>query len=267
MFERFTLIAGPCVLEDDAVNLEVGRELRRISDGLGLPIIFKASYDKANRSKVDSARGPGLGAGLELLAKVKEETGLHVTTDIHEPAHAEAAARVVDVLQVPAFLCRQTDLVVAAGSTGRTVNIKKGQWMAPEEMANAVEKARSAGASEVAITDRGTFFGYGNLVVDMRSFRRIREACHVPAIFDGTHSVQRPGQAAGASGGDPEHIPSLVQAAVAAGCDSLFLEVHPHPARAPSDSTNMLPLERLQPLLERVLAIRRVLTEPGTTGS
>ncbi len=259
MFERFTLIAGPCTLEDDDLNLEIGRALARISEDLGLPIVFKASYDKANRSKADSPRGPGLEVGLERLARVKGETGLPIITDIHEPSHAGKAAEVVDVLQIPAFLCRQTDLLVAAGETGNTVSIKKGQWMAPEEMTHAVEKARLAGASEVVVTERGTFFGYGNLVVDMRSFRRIRDAVGVRAIFDGTHSVQRPGLAAGSSGGDPEHIPSLVMAATAAGCDGLFLETHPNPASAPSDSTNMLPLTQMKPLLERVLAIREAL--------
>ncbi len=259
MFERFTLIAGPCTLEDDDLNLEIGRTLARISEDLGLPIVFKASYDKANRSKADSPRGPGLEVGLERLARVKGETGLPIITDIHEPSHAGKAAEVVDVLQIPAFLCRQTDLLVAAGETGNTVSIKKGQWMAPEEMTHAVEKARLAGASEVVVTERGTFFGYGNLVVDMRSFRRIRDVVGVRAIFDGTHSVQRPGLAAGSSGGDPEHIPSLVMAATAAGCDGLFLETHPNPASAPSDSTNMLPLTQMKPLLERVLAIREAL--------
>jgi 2-dehydro-3-deoxyphosphooctonate aldolase (KDO 8-P synthase) len=199
---------------------------------------------------------------------VKEETGLSLITDIHEPAHAEEAAAVVDILQIPAFLCRQTDLLVAAGETGKAVSIKKGQWMAPEEMRHAVDKVRLAGSPEVVVTERGTFFGYGNLVVDMRSFRRIREAAGVKAIFDGTHSVQRPGQAAGSSGGDPEHIPSLVLAAVAAGCDGLFLETHPHPATAPSDSTNMLPLERLPALLRQALAIREVLEggDPSAMG-
>ena len=168
----------------------------------------------------------------------------------------------MDVLQIPAFLCRQTDLLVAAGQTGRVVNIKKGQWMAPEEMAAAAEKARESGASEVAITERGTFFGYGNLVVDMRGFARLRAATGAPAIFDGTHSVQRPGLADGSSGGDPEHIPTLVRAAVAAGCDGLFLETHPEPSRAPSDSTNMLPLVRLEGLLREVLAIRHALGLP-----
>lgn len=263
MFKQFTLMAGPCVLEDDALNLEVGRALADISRRLLLPVVFKASYDKANRSKADSPRGPGLEKGLERLARVKDETGLPLITDIHEPSHAAMAAKVVDVLQIPAFLCRQTDLLVAAGETGRVVSIKKGQWMAPEEMTHAVEKVRLAGSPEVVVTERGTFFGYGNLVVDMRSFRRIREAAGVPVIFDGTHSVQRPGRAAGSSGGDPEHIPSLVLAAVAAGCDGLFLETHPRPATAPSDSTNMLPLDGLEALLEKALAVRKVLGREG----
>ena len=266
MFERFTLIAGPCVLEEEDLNLEIGRALAGISGDLGLPIIFKASYDKANRSKADSPRGPGLEEGLRRLARVKAETGLPLITDIHEPSHAGYAAEVVNVLQIPAFLCRQTDLLVAAGKTGRVVSIKKGQWMAPEEMKHAVEKVRLAGAPEVVVTERGTFFGYGNLVVDMRSFRRIREGAGVRAIFDGTHSVQRPGLAAGSSGGDPEHIPSLVLAAVAAGCDGLFLETHPRPATAPSDSTNMLPLDGLPELLGRVMAIRGTM-EHGNTSS
>jgi 2-dehydro-3-deoxyphosphooctonate aldolase (KDO 8-P synthase) len=267
MFERFTVIAGPCVLEDHALNLTVARALAGWSESYGLPVVFKASYDKANRSKLSSPRGPGLEEGLELLARVKGETGLRVLTDVHEPSQAEAAGKVVDVLQVPAFLCRQTDLVVAAGASGKPVNIKKGQWMAPEEMAAAVHKATEAGAPEVTVTERGTFFGYGNLVVDMRSFEGIRRACGVPAIFDGTHSVQRPGKADGSSGGDPEHIPALVRAAVAAGCDGLFLETHPEPAGAPSDSTNMLPLDRMPALLEEVLAIREALGSPVASGA
>jgi 2-dehydro-3-deoxyphosphooctonate aldolase (KDO 8-P synthase) len=263
LFDRFTLLAGPCVLEDHGLHLEVAQELVRIRDALGVPIVFKASFDKANRSKLTSPRGPGLEAGLRLLERVKAESGLPVVTDVHEPAQCAPAGHVVDVLQIPAFLCRQTDLVVAAGRTGRAVNIKKGQWMAPEEMAAAAEKARESGAGEVAITERGTFFGYGNLVVDMRSFARIRSATGSPAIFDGTHSVQRPGLADGSSGGDPEHIPSLVRAAVAAGCDGLFLETHPRPSTAPSDSTNMLPLDGMEALLREVLAIRRSLAPQG----
>ncbi len=261
IFDRFTLIAGPCVLEDDGLNLEVGRALAALSAELPLPVVYKASFDKANRSRLDSPRGPGLEEGLRRLARVKDATGLPLLTDVHEPGQAAAAAEVVDVLQIPAFLCRQTDLLVAAGATGRAVNIKKGQWMAPEEMARAVEKARDAGAAEVTVTERGTFFGYGDLVVDMRSFRRLREAAGVPAIFDGTHSVQRPGKAEGSSGGDPRFIPDLVRAAVAAGCQGLFLETHPRPTEAPSDATNMLPLERLRPLLEEVLALREAVGE------
>ncbi|MEQ9399357.1 MAG: 3-deoxy-8-phosphooctulonate synthase [Longimicrobiales bacterium] len=261
LFDRFTLVSGPCVLEDHALNLQVARALAGWSETFDLPVVFKASYDKANRSKLASPRGPGLDAGLEALARVKGETGLPVLTDVHEPHQAEAAGKVVDALQIPAFLCRQTDLVVAAGATGKPVKIKKGQWMAPEEMAAAVEKAREAGASEVAVTERGTFFGYGNLVVDMRSFARVRAACGVPVIFDGTHSVQRPGAADGSSGGDPEHIPALVRAAVAAGCDGLFLETHPRPSEAPSDGANMLPLERMPGLLSEVQAIRAALAD------
>lgn len=259
MFDTFTLIAGPCLLEDDGLNLEVAQELARLSAALRVPIVFKASFDKANRSKRGAARGPGLDRGLGLLERVGARTGLPLLTDVHEPAQCARAADVVDVLQIPAFLCRQTDLVEAAGATGRAINVKKGQWMAPEEMASAVDKIRHAGAETVAVTERGTFFGYGNLVVDMRSFARLRAATGCSAIFDGTHSVQRPGQADGASGGDPEHIPSLVRAAVAAGCNGLFLETHPEPARAPSDSTNMLPLAELPELLEDVLALRAAL--------
>lgn len=259
LFDRFLLIAGPCALEDSELNLEVAHALVGLAEESGLPIVFKASFDKANRSSLDSARGPGMETGLPLLARVKEETGLPLSTDIHEPWQAGPVGEVVDVLQIPAFLCRQTDLLVAAGETGKAVNIKKGQWMAPEEMKAAVDKVRSSGGSEVAVTERGTIHGYGDLVVDMRSFARIRDAAHAPAIFDGTHSVQRPGLSEGSSGGDPEHIPALVRAAVAAGCDGLFLETHPEPARAPSDSTNMLPLADLPALIRDVVEIRRTL--------
>jgi len=257
VFDTFTLIAGPCVLEDDALNLTVAEALAHLGDDLGLPVVYKASFDKANRSLPGAPRGPGLDEGLRALERVRAMTGLPLLTDIHEPHQAAPAADVVDVLQIPAFLCRQTDLIEAAGRTGRTVNVKKGQWMSPEQMAGAAEKARGAGAAGVTLTERGSFFGYGDLVVDMRAFSRMRAAapgCAV--IFDGTHSVQRPGRADGASGGDPDHIPALVLAATAAGCDGLFLEVHPEPARAPSDATNMLPLQRLPALMRRVLAVR-----------
>lgn len=265
VFDRFTLIAGPCQLEDDELNLEIGRELARIGRALDLPVVFKASFDKANRSRIESERGPGLAAGLPLLGRVRDETGLPVLTDIHQPEQAAQVAEVADVLQIPAFLCRQTDLVVAAAETGRPLNIKKGQWMAPEEMGAVVEKARAGGADTVVLTERGTFFGYGNLAVDMRSFARMRAATGCETVFDGTHSVQRPGRDAGSSGGDPEHIPALVRAAVAAGCDHLFLETHPEPSRAPSDGSNMLPLSRMEALLREILAIRSAATAP--TGS
>jgi 2-dehydro-3-deoxyphosphooctonate aldolase (KDO 8-P synthase) len=219
-------------------------------------VVFKASFDKANRSSPGSPRGPGVDAGLEKLARVRAATGLPLLTDVHLPEQCAAAAEVVDVLQIPAFLCRQTDLLLAAGATGKPVNVKKGQWMGPAEMKGAAAKVRGAGATGVSVTERGTFFGYGNLVVDMRSFALLREACEAPAVFDGTHSVQRPGEGAGVSGGEPRHIPALVRAAVAAGADALFLETHPEPSRGLSDTTNMLPLARLRPLLEQVLELR-----------
>jgi 2-dehydro-3-deoxyphosphooctonate aldolase (KDO 8-P synthase) len=258
--EAFFLIAGPCVLEDDALNLRVGEALAATARDTGLPVIYKASFDKANRSQPDALRGPGIDDGLRRLERVGQATGLPLLTDVHEPAHAAAAAQVCDVLQIPAFLCRQTDLLEAAGSTGALVNVKKGQWMSPEQMAGAVDKVRRAGAGGTAVTERGTFFGYGDLVVDMRSFHRLREATGAPVIFDGTHSVQRPGAAAGASGGDPQFIRPLVLAATAAGADGLFLEVHPDPASAPSDSTNMLRLDALLPLLRDVLALREAIS-------
>ncbi len=255
----FFLIAGPCVLEDNDVPLRVAEELAEIARRQDVSILYKASFDKANRSAPASPRGPGLERGLRLLERVRDASGLPLLTDVHEAAQCAPVAEVVDALQVPAFLCRQTDLLEAAGKTGRPVNVKKGQWMAPAEMRGAAEKLRRSGAAGVAVTERGTFFGYGNLVVDMRSFADLREACAAPAVFDGTHSVQRPGQGGGVSGGDPRHTPALVRAAVVAGADALFLEVHPHPASAPSDATNMLPLDRLEPLLETVLALRAAL--------
>jgi 2-dehydro-3-deoxyphosphooctonate aldolase (KDO 8-P synthase) len=253
---RFFLIAGPCVLEDDALNLRVAEALAELRVKTGVPIVFKASFDKANRSKAGAARGPGLEEGLARLERVGAATGLPLLTDVHETDQAAAAGEVCAVLQIPAFLSRQTDLIEAAAGTGRLVNIKKGQWMAPEDMAGAVTKARNAGAGAVAVTERGTFLGYGDLVVDMRSFARMRESTGAPVIFDGTHSVQRPGRADGASGGDPRFIQPLVLAAMAAGADALFLEVHPQPERAPSDGANMLRLDRLPALLERVLDVR-----------
>jgi len=252
------LIAGPCVLESDALNLRVGEHLARAAERLPGGIIYKASFDKANRSNADAARGPGMDAGLEALAKVKRATGLPILTDVHLPEQCAPAAEVADVLQIPAFLCRQTDLLVAAGATGKPVNVKKGQWMHPEGMRGALDKVRQASKKkgEVAVTERGTFFGYGDLVVDMRSFSRLREACDAPVIFDATHSVQQPGRGAGgASGGAREFIPPLVLAAIGAGADGLFLETHPDPDHAPSDGPNMLPLSALDALLQRAAEV------------
>ena len=248
------LIAGPCVVEPGDVLPRVAEVLARIGAERGLPVCFKASFDKANRARPDASRGPGLEEGLRALERVRVSSGLPVLTDIHEPSQAAPAAQVADALQIPAFLCRQTDLLVAAGRTGRPVNVKKGQWMPPEAMAGAVEKVRGAGGVNVAVTERGTFFGYGDLVVDMRSFVRLREATGAAVIFDATHSVQRPGQgAAGASGGDRELIPPLLAAAAVAGADGFFLETHPDPARATSDAATQWPLARLDELLDRTL--------------
>lgn len=262
--DRLFLIAGPCVLEDDGLNLRVGEALAKLAPLVPGGIIFKASFDKANRSNPGAARGPGLDEGLEKLARVRSATGLPVLTDVHLPEQCAAVGQVVDVLQIPAFLCRQTDLLLAAGATGRPVNVKKGQWMHPEGMRGAVQKVRqarethevSAGCSTVATTERGTFFGYGDLVVDMRSFRRMRAATDAPVIFDATHSVQQPGKGAdGASGGLRECIPLLTLAAMAAGADGLFLETHPDPDHAPSDGPNMLPLGDMERLIRRAVAV------------
>ena len=259
MFHTFTLIAGPCVLENDEVNLEIAQALVRWSKIFELPVIFKASFDKANRTRFSSKRGPGLAKGLSALSRVKEQTGLQILTDIHEPSQVAAAAEIVDVLQIPAFLSRQTDLLIAAGGTGKPVNLKKGQWMCKEEVAGAVEKLRSSGTAQIAVTERGTFFGYNNLVVDMRVFTEIGRALPVPVFFDGTHSVQRPGISHGSTGGNPEYVPMLVRAAVAAGCAGLYLETHPHPETSPSDSSTMVPLTEMEDILDSVMSIRTAL--------
>ena len=250
------LIAGPCVLEDDRLNVTVAEHLARLAERRHLAITYKASFDKANRSRHAGFRGPGLAAGLERLERVKRAVGLPVLTDVHAAEQAAPAAAVVDVLQIPAFLCRQTDLLVAAGRTGKPVNVKKGQWMSPEAMAGAVEKVRGGGSTAVAVTERGTFFGYGDLVVDMRSFVRLREATGAPVVFDATHSVQQPGKGeGGASGGLRAFIPPLLLAAAAAGADGFFLETHPDPGHAPSDGPNMLPLAQLDDLVARTLDV------------
>jgi len=285
---KLFLIAGPCVLESDDLNRRVADHLAHLAHLLPGGVIFKASFDKANRSNAGAARGPGMESGLDALAKVRDETGLRILTDVHLPDQCALAAEVVDVLQIPAFLCRQTDLLVAAGATDSAVNIKKGQWMHADGMKGAVEKVRGArsglperrkrsavgaphghperrertggetaeASDEVAVTERGSFFGYGDLVVDMRSFTRMRAACGAPVIFDATHSVQQPGKGAGgASGGAREFIPPLLLAACAAGADGLFIETHPKPESAPSDGANMLPLRDLESLIKRAVDV------------
>ena len=253
------LIAGPCVIESEQHARFMADAIQRITSDLGVSLIFKASYDKANRTSVSSFRGPGLTEGTRILRRIAEETHLPVLTDVHEPAHCAPVADACDVLQIPAFLCRQTDLLVAAGKTGRAVNVKKGQFVAPEDMRHAVEKIRSTGNTRVSLTERGASFGYHNLVVDMRSLPIMRALA--PVVFDGTHSVQTPSAANGVSGGQPEFIPVLTRAAIAAGIDGLFLEVHNDPANAKSDGANALHLDRLKPLLQQLLAIHAAIAQ------
>ena len=250
------LVAGPCVLEHDAVNLRVAETVAELGARLGLRVVFKASYDKANRARRGAPRGPGLDAGLALLARVRDEVGIPVLTDVHDAAHVPAVAAVVDALQVPAFLCRQTDLVEAVARAGCPMNVKKGQWMAPEELAGPVERARAAGATAIAVTERGTAFGYGDLVVDMRAMPRLREATGAAVLFDATHSVQRPGRGpGGGSGGDRAMVPVLLRAAAAAGADGFYVETHPTPDAASSDAASMWPLGDLAPLIESALDV------------
>lgn len=248
------LIAGPCVIESQEICYQIGKEARAVCDELGIPYIFKASFDKANRTSVKSARGPGMDEGLAILAEMRSSLGVPVLTDVHEVCQVERVAEVVDVLQIPAFLSRQTDLLVAAAETGKPVNVKKGQFLSPHDMKNIAEKVTTSGNDRVMLTERGTTFGYGNLVVDMRGLQIMRSFGH-PVIFDATHSVQRPGGLGTASGGDPEFVPALVRAACAVGIDALFLEVHPEPAKALSDAATMLELGMLRPVLEQAVAI------------
>jgi 2-dehydro-3-deoxyphosphooctonate aldolase (KDO 8-P synthase) len=253
---RLFLIAGPCVIENPRHPHTVAGRLKALTDELGIPYVFKASFDKANRSSLDSYRGPGLERGLEILASVRERHQVPILTDVHEVGQVERAAAVADVLQIPAFLCRQTDLVVAAAATGRVVNIKKGQFMAPWDMKGVVEKAMSTGNRRIMVTERGTSFGYNNLVVDMRSFPALR-SLGTPVIFDVTHSVQRPGGLGDRSGGEAHYIDTLAPAGLAAGVDGLFIEVHEKPARALSDGPNAYRLGRLRGLLRRLLRVQR----------
>ena len=265
------LIAGPCVVEPGDVLPRIADRLAGIAVRLGIPVCFKASFDKANRSRLGAPRGPGADEGLRQLERVRTESGLPVLTDIHEPVQAAMVAPVVDAIQIPAFLCRQTDLLLAAGRTGLPVNLKKGQWLAPEAMAGAVGKVRSGGSHDLAVTERGHAFGYGDLIVDMRSFGRLRRACGAPALFDATHAAQQPGQGpGGASGGQRDQVPTLLLAAAAAGADGFFLETHPAPEQALSDAATQWPLDRLEDLLARTLdvwhAARRVVPAPSQPG-
>jgi 2-dehydro-3-deoxyphosphooctonate aldolase (KDO 8-P synthase) len=252
------LIAGPCVIESEAHVRTMAEAIQRITSDLGVPYIFKASYDKANRTSASSFRGPGLAEGTAILRRLAESTGLPVLTDVHEASQCEVAAEGADVLQIPAFLCRQTDLLVAAARTGRAINVKKGQFVAPWDMRYAVEKITATGNPRVVLTERGASFGYNNLVVDMRSLAILRG--FAPVVFDGTHAVQIPSAANGVTGGQPEFIPLLMRAAVAAGVDGIFVEVHDNPAEAKSDAANALDLKLLRPLLETLLAIHQAAT-------
>jgi 2-dehydro-3-deoxyphosphooctonate aldolase (KDO 8-P synthase) len=256
------LIAGPCVIEGEAFTLSLAASLQKVSRELGIPLIFKASYDKANRTSISSARGPGLEEGLRILQWVKEEVGLPIISDVHQVSEVPRAAQVLDVIQIPAFLCRQTDLVVEAARTGKPINVKKGQFLAPWDMAHVVEKIISTGNEQILLTERGTSFGYNNLVSDMKALPIMRGLGY-PVIFDATHSVQLPGGAGKASGGDREFIPTLSRAAVGAGVDGVFLEVHPDPEQALSDGANSLKLDTLSPLLKQLRAIDRIVKEGG----
>lgn len=251
------LIAGPCVIESEQISLETARAIKKIADEVKMPFIFKSSYDKANRSSLKSFRGPGLETGLKVLTRVKEELKVPVTSDIHCREEVKEASGVLDMIQIPAFLSRQTDFLLEAGRTGRAVNVKKGQFLSPDDMENIVEKIRSTGNDDILLTERGTSFGYHNLVVDMRSLPRMREFGY-PVIFDATHSVQLPGGRGKSSGGERKFVPPLARAASAAGCDGLFLEVHPCPEDALCDGPNMISLDELKPLLEEVKKIDKI---------
>lgn len=254
--DNFFLLAGPCVIEGEKMALDIAEKAVGITSRLGIPYIFKGSYRKANRSRIDSFTGIGDLEALQILAKVRETFGVPVVTDIHSPEEAEMAAEFVDVIQIPAFLCRQTDLLIAAARTGKVVNVKKGQFLSPEAMQFAVQKVRDAGNDSVAVTDRGTSFGYTDLIVDYRGVPEMKKfGC--PVILDATHSLQQPNQPAGVTGGRPDLIETIARAGIAVGCDGLFIETHPEPKKAKSDGANMLPLDQLDQLLTRLTAIRR----------
>ena len=264
--QPLAFFAGPCAIESASHALETAMALREIFRKAGMPFVYKSSFDKANRSSGASYRGPGLARGLEVLGRVKEEAGVPVVTDVHEPAQCAPAAEVCDVLQLPAFLCRQTDLIAAACSQGRPVNIKKGQFLAPWDMKNVLDKAHAAGCRDVLLCERGSSFGYGNLVVDMRGLG-IFKSVGAPAVFDATHSVQLPGAGGACSGGDRRFVPLLARAAAAVGIACIFMEVHEDPDRAPCDGPNMLAIRDLPPLLDTLKAIDRAVKQDGTLAS
>jgi 2-dehydro-3-deoxyphosphooctonate aldolase (KDO 8-P synthase) len=250
----FRLIAGPCVIENEEMVLEVAKEVKNITDKLGIEYVFKASFDKANRTSIYSYRGPGMEEGLRILKKVKDTYGLKVVTDIHEPYQAEPVSKVADILQIPAFLCRQTDLLVAAAKTGKEINVKKAQFLAPWDMKNVVNKLEESGNRNINLTERGTTFGYNNLVVDMTAILEMKKFGY-PVIFDSTHSVQKPGGKGDATGGNREYVEYLAKAAIAVGADGVFMEVHPDPDNAKSDGANMVPLKDLRSLLIKLVDI------------
>lgn len=257
------IIAGPCVVESSQHALFMAQEIKDICTHVGIGVVYKSSFDKANRSSIESFRGDGMEFGLDVLAQVKDEIGVPVITDIHEPWQADKAAEVADMLQIPAFLCRQTDLLVAAAKTGKAVNVKKGQFLSPWDARNIVDKLQAAGCDKVLLTERGASFGYNNLVVDLRSFPVMR-SFGVPVVFDVTHSLQLPGGLGKATGGQAEYIEDFARAGVACGVDAVFMEVHNDPANAPSDGPNQLPLSRLEPLLSKLKQIHEIVNERGT---
>ncbi len=258
--EPLLLLAGPCALESEQLAMDIAGEMKTICDRLGISYVFKASYDKANRTSLSSFRGPGLHEGLAQLARVKKEIGVPVVSDVHDVSQVEPAAKVLDIIQIPAFLCRQTDLLVAAAKSGRVINLKKGQFVSPWDMANAVAKIRESGGDKLLLTERGQSFGYNNLVVDMRSLP-VMSGLGCPVIFDATHSVQLPGGQGGSSGGQREFVPVLARAAVAVGVAGLFMEVHPTPDKALCDGANSWPLAEVEPLLLQLLKIREAVSD------
>ena len=255
----FVLLAGPCAIEGAEHAVKMAAEIKKVTDKLGIPYVFKSSYDKANRSSIESYRGPGLERGLEILERVKEEVGVPILSDVHTAEQAEIAGEVLDMVQIPAFLSRQTDLVTAVGETGQVVNVKKGQFLAPWDIDQVVEKIESTGNERILLTERGAIFGYNNLVVDMRSLPRMRETGY-PVVMDATHSVQLPGGEGDSSGGEREYVPYLARAAAGAGMDALFMEVHDQPEEARSDGPNMVPLDKLEAVLKQVKEIDDLVT-------